>query len=424
MSDDELPNASEVGFAVEEGMQQLVRIVRLQVPSALVETEDAAGGREDRGGNGQSDRDVFCGAAMDKIATERLRSHVVAEGIGIYPNIERMHHVAPERPGGAYEAVYAFGLRPEIRLPDLGGCEIKVPEPDTGGDFYERLIADLPRKMAEWEQADRPCQPGDRLTLEMVEPSRGKPFMYLLDEAKGDAGRKLQEQLIGAAAGDVRAVTEPESARLKVVKVERPLIPEFDLDFIRKLDPSCSSREQFDESFRKAHAAHIKTMTSRIMIHRCELLLEEATDDFPLPPGEVASELAKWRIDLERRLPGRIDFVRDIGEQGLAMAMARIESDLRRQLLLQAFVLENGLVPTDAEAGAYLDAMAAQYEEPEKFKRKIRSEEGGLERIKSNVIMGKFCDRVMDQARNVAEPMSFEQFEQLALGGGQAPQPA
>ena len=68
-------------------------------------------------------------------------------------------------------------------------------------------------------------------------------------------------------------------------------------------------------------------------------------------------------------------------------------------------------MPTDAELDAYLDAVAAQYEQPEEFKRQFKASDRNLEQARASVGMGKFCDRVMDQARNVQEPMSFEQLE-------------
>ena len=252
---------AEVGFAVEDGIQQSVRIVRLQVPAALAETEEAAGRPHSRRS--------FFSDSLDKIGADRLNEYVAGKGIQIYPRLEWMHYVEPEHPGGSYEGIYAFEVRPEIRLPDLGEHEIKVPDPDTGGDFYEKLIAALPGKMPEWEKVDRPCQIGDRLTLVSLPQQQGKskPFEYVLQEG-GDS--QLHELFVGAGAGDVRTPAKGEGIQLKILKVERPIVPEFNLEFIQKIDPASKSREEFESSFRKAHASHMQGMINKVMLRRAE----------------------------------------------------------------------------------------------------------------------------------------------------------
>ena len=413
--------AAEAGFSVEDGMQQLVRTVVLRVPVALAENVISkrklrANGR--RVPMGQHARSRLFSEIIDKIGAERLREYVSDKHIEVYPHIERMHYVEPQQPDGSYESFYAFGVRPEIKLPDLSGHDIKVPDPDTGGDFYERLIADLPRKMAEWEKVERPCQIGDRLTLAPLPAGKGEAFKYVLDD--DDENRDFREQFLGAGPGDVCTISKPEGMQLKIMTVEKPLISEFNLDFIRKIDPSCKSREEFDASFRKAHVRHMQSMTSKIMMRRSEQLLDDAAEDFPLPPGEVAAGLLNWRIALGRQLR-EFDFVRDVGEQGLADAERQIEATVRRRLIVQAFVRENSLMATKEEIEASLDVLAGQYEDPQLFRKHFKAKAENLERLNAEVLMQKFCDRVMDQARNVAEPMTFKQFERLlAIDEGKA----
>ena len=394
---------AEIGFSVEDGIQQSVRIVRLEVPAGAAEEAGLHRGRNN-----------FFSSSLDKIGTDRLKEYVADQGMEIYPRLERMHCVEPEQPGGNHEGVYAFEVRPAVRLPNLDGHEIKVPDPDTSGDFYDRLIAALPRKMPEWEKVDRPCQSGDRLTLLSVAPHPGKrkPFEYVLEEGK-DA--HLHELFVGASAGDGRSLKEAGNIQFKILKVERPIIPEFNLEFIQKIDPASKSREEFESSFRKVHASHMQGMISKVMLRRAEQLLDDAADEFPLPQIEVAFDLLNWRADMKRR--GNRDFIGNVGEQGLAEVMARIQTKVRRRQLLQEFVRANSLIPTDAELDSYLDAMAAQYQEPELFKKRFKASDENLERARVNVSMGKFCDRVMDQARNVQEPMSFEQLEKIVLEG-------
>ena len=388
------------GFAVEEGIGKSMRIARVQVPPEMVESEDASGNRRVRNG--------FFSKSLDKIVGQRLKEYVTSTGTAVFPHIEPIYYVDPTEPGGNYEGVYAFEVRPTIVLPDLGGHEIKVPEPDVGGDFYAKLIADLPSKMPEWKDSDAACASGDRLMLVSQSPSgNSEPMPYWLQEGRDP---HLHELFVGARVGESRTIPESGIA-VRIVKIEKPQVAELNLEFIQKIEPECKSLEQFEESFRKMHASHMQQMITKVMMRRCEDLLDRTAEPFELPQFELTGELLNWRQSMAKR--GGRDFLANVGERGLAEVMQRIESGMRRRMLIQEYVLVNRLLPDEAEIDAYLDAMSVQYEDPKLFKQRFKADKQSMDQVRSQVSMSKFCDLVIDRARNVAETMSFAQLEKM-----------
>jgi trigger factor len=101
-------------------------------------------------------------------------------------------------------------IRPEIEVPGYGGLRIEMPRPRPSDEEIDAQVDRMRSGGATLAEVDRPIERGDVVVIDLVarDPEGDdddEPLLERLDfsyEVGGGAGAELDEQLIGAQAGD------------------------------------------------------------------------------------------------------------------------------------------------------------------------------------------------------------------------------
>ncbi len=403
-----------------DGLGALTRIVTAQLPAAAVAAE-MAGRSKKRSGKPKPSaarraRDGSLGNAVAHLVTQAVDDYAKKNELRLVPNMALLSRQDPEGEDGHYELTYAIEVQPQIDLPDLSECVIKVPEPVMEDGFYKKVIADLPSRFPDWEEVDRPARLNDRLTVAPIPPALRKKLGEERQTLGSDADPAVLELLLGKSAGDTIEPNEGSAGiPMTIVRVEKPIVPEYDLAFAEKLNPDCGSIEEFERIFRQRHEDHMQHQIKLAVAHRARRLLDEVVPQFPLPEAEIADSLMGWRMEVQRKMP-HVSLVDEVGEEGLVAARAAIAESLRRSKLMEAFVVAEELTVGKEEVEAQASLLAADFVQPDLAKKRILADQEQLRKIAGSVMLYKASMRISELARKVPDPVSVEKLDRLASG--------
>ncbi|MDE0692106.1 MAG: trigger factor [Gammaproteobacteria bacterium] len=133
-------------------------------------------------------------------------------------------------PGADFEYSATFEVLPTFQVADLSGMEVVRLEAEITEADIDQMVEDLQKRATIWEEAERPCADGDRITYRAQMPSQarkadddgwtternfvlGEDAVPLGDTLRGlSAGEQAWLDLEGASAGDSEAADEPDGA--------------------------------------------------------------------------------------------------------------------------------------------------------------------------------------------------------------------
>ncbi len=406
-------------LSVVDGLGALTRIVTARLPAAAVEAEAARLVKPRAGKPSPSRRER-------ETATERALGRLVIDAINEYakqnelrvvpmPNLAPLSQQEPEDEDGHYVMTYAIEVQPQIVLPNLTECAIKVPEPVLDEAFYRKAIDALPQRFPTWVEVDRPARLGDRLTIAPSTPAIRRKAGEEHQTLDPETDPAVLELLVGKSAGDRIEPRTAAGIAMTIVCVKEPVIPAYDLDFAKRLDEGCSSIEEFESAFRRRHQEHMRQLVNIVVNDRARKLLDEMVAQFPLPESEIAESLLAWRLEVRKKMP-QVSLVDEVGDLGLVAARTAIADTLRRSKILEAFVVDQGLKVEKEEIEEQVDLMAADFEQPGLVKQRILNDQEQLSKIAASIMLYKASRRISELARKVPEQVSVEKLELLASG--------
>jgi len=379
-------------------------------------------------------RRVGRGAVLD----EALRSALGAwyadaiDGAGIAPVGEPDLDVPSELPaeGEPLQFSIEIGVRPTAKLGQYKGLEVGRREPAVEEEQIDEEIERLRDRLATLETVERAAQTGDHVVIDYVGSVDGTEFEggtgrdQLLELGSGRLIPGFEEQLVGASAGDERAVnvTFPEDYQatelagqeaqfaVTVNEVKEKRLPDVDDDFaseaagfdtlpelrddigqrLRTIDERSLERE-FEEAVVQAAVDEAEVDVPERLVHaRAHELLED-----------TFSMLARQGISKESylRFSGR-------DEETLAHeAEPEAAAALKREAVLAAIVEAENIEPTDEQVTEALQPSAErQGTTVDKLLGRLR-ETGRLDRMRQEVATRQAVELLVAEAK----PISVEQ---------------
>ena len=379
-------------------------------------------------------RRVGRGAVLD----EALRSALGAwyadaiDGAGIAPVGEPDLDVPSELPaeGEPLQFSIEIGVRPTAKLGQYKGLEVGRREPAVEEEQIDEEIERLRDRLATLETVERAAQTGDHVVIDYVGSVDGTEFEggtgrdQLLELGSGRLIPGFEEQLVGASAGDERAVnvTFPEDYQatelagqeaqfaVTVNEVKEKRLPDVDDDFaseaagfdtlpelrddigqrLRTIDERALERE-FEEAVVQAAVDEAEVDVPERLVHaRSHELLED-----------TFSMLARQGISKESylRFSGR-------DEETLAHeAEPEAAAALKREAVLAAIVEAENIEPTDEQVTEALQPSAErQGTTVDKLLGRLR-ETGRLDRMRQEVATRQAVELLVAEAK----PISVEQ---------------
>jgi trigger factor len=364
--------------------------------------------------------------------------------------------------GQALEFSIEIGVLPKAELGEYKGLEVGRREPEVADEQIQQEIDAMRERLARLQTADRPAAAGDFVVVDYVgslvaEDGDGEqqlePFAggegrdQLVELGSGNLIPGFEEGLLGAVAGETRtvALTFPAdygsqelagretSFEITVKEVKLKELPEVNEDFA--LDAGFDDLEEL--------RADIRGRLVAVDEERIEGEFRQAALDAAVTGARVAvtPELIKARAremwermlhSLSHRGISREAYLQIVGreEQDILTEMEpEAEQALRREAVITAVVVAEGIDPSEADVLAALEPTAEREDvEPRKLLEELRKA-GRLEEVREDLAARTAIGVIADAAKPIplAQAQAREQLwtpakaEESAAGAAQEP---
>ncbi len=373
----------------------------------------------------------------DAVFDEALRSSLsewyidAIGGAGIAPIGEPDINFAQDVPGQGEPLAFSIeiGVRPTARLGEYKGLEVGRREPTVADADVDAEVERLRDRLATLDTVERPARRGDHVVVDYLGSVDGEPFPggegrdQLVELGSGRLIDDFEDQIVGASAGEKRAVTVtfpeeyvPELAGkdatfdVTVSEVKAKRLPELDDDF-------ASEASEFDTlaDLREDIAAKLRHADEHAVEREFEqAVLEAAANEADVElPGQLIHARAHEMLEqtfstLARQGISKDTYLKIAGkdEEELAHeAEPDAAAALRREAVLAAVVAAEQIEPSDEDL---LETIAPAAEgdgaDPAELIERLRKA-GRLEELRHDVATTRAAELLVREAT----PISVEQ---------------
>ncbi|MCL2803112.1 MAG: trigger factor [Micrococcales bacterium] len=323
----------------------------------------------------------------------------------LFPMAQPEVDITSEPPLDADEPEMTFTavveVRPEIKLPSLGGIEVTVPVVTISDEQVEMALDALRERFGSLKTVDRPAQDGDFVTIDL-KAEKGEQEIDSVSGISYQIGSKdlvdgLDEALTGLSADETTSFeTEMaggehagENALVTVTPtaVKERELPDLDDDFAQEVS-------EFDtlEELRKDARIRLEQQVERDQVvlaqdKLVETLLEQT--DFEAPKGVVEQD-AKNQLSKA----GKED-----DEEALEAALRDSAKAVRTQLLLDAMVEYLQVTANQGELTGFIVQTAQRYGmDPNQFLQ-TAADHGELPQFYAELVRSKALVKALRQVK-------------------------
>ena len=328
-----------------------------------------------------------------------------------------------ETEGFKYTAV--FEVYPEISLEGIDQLEVVRPVATVSDSDVENMIEKLRAQQQSWHIVDRPAQEHDRVTISFSGTSEGENFTDgRVEDFQVVCGSKkmipgFEDNLVGLETGSNKTftLTFPEDYDNKVlagkvaqfevdvIKVEEPLLPEIDEDFVKAYGIEDGSVESFREDVRNNMDRELEqALRSKLKSSVMDALYEKIQLTVPntLVDMEVDS-LMKPYIETAKRQKMKLEDLklpRDVFEE---QAKRRVALGL----ILGEIIQKNAIKLDSNKVRSTIEDLARSYERPDDVINWYYSDESRLTDVQQMVLEDQVIEWLVARAKVSDETVNF-----------------
>ena len=328
-----------------------------------------------------------------------------------------------ETEGFKYTAV--FEVYPEITLEGIDQLEVVRPVAAVSDSDVEDMIEKLRAQQQSWHIVDRPAQEHDRVTISFSGTSEGENFTDgRVEDFQVVCGSKkmipgFEDNLVGLETGSNKTftLTFPEDYDNKVlagkvaqfavdvIKVEEPLLPEIDEDFVKAYGIEDGSVESFREDVRNNMDRELEqALRSKLKSSVMDALYEKIQLTVPntLVDMEVDS-LMKPYIETAKRQKMKLEDLklpRDVFEE---QAKRRVALGL----ILGEIIQKNAIKLDSNKVRSTIEDLARSYERPDDVINWYYSDESRLTDVQQMVLEDQVIEWLVARAKVSDETVNF-----------------
>jgi trigger factor len=336
-----------------------------------------------------------------------------------HPYIEPLDEVE----GFKYTAV--FEVYPEISLKGLDQLEVIRPVATVKDSDVDDMIDKLRAQQQSWHIVDRPAQQHDRVTIsfsgasedENFTDGRVEDFQVVCGSKKMIPG--FEDNLVGLETGANKTFTLnfPEDYKntklagkagkfeVDVIKVEEPLLPEIDADFVKVYGIEDGSVESFRDDIRNSMERELEqALRGKLKSSVMDALYEKIQLTVPNTLVDMEVEnLMKPYIELAKRQKMKLE--------DLKLSMDVIEGQAKRRvalgLIFSEIIQKNAIKLDNNKVRSTIEDMAKSYEHPEDVVNWYYSDESRLNDVRQMVLEDQAIEWLVSQAKVSDETVDF-----------------
>lgn len=398
--------AARVDSEVNERINKAARTVRMdgfrpgKVPVAVVKKRFGASIRQEA--LGDLIRDTF----YEAVTQEKLNP-------AGFPTIESV-----KDEGGADVAFVAtFEVYPEVALADFSAIKVERPVAEISDADVDKMIDTLRRQRASWTESTGAAQDGDRLDIDFegtvdgaaFEGGSSKGFSLVLGSNRMIPG--FESGLVGAKAGEERTldVTFPADYqaenlkgkaaqfKVKVNKVETPVLPELDAAFIKSFGIKDGGLDKFRADVRKNMERELKqAIKNKVKGQVLEGLVNLHAVD--VPKALVQNEIGRQRQNMMRQFGGN---ARNINPDMLPDELFAEQAKRSVTLgLVIGEIIKKADLKVDADrVRTLIEEIAESYETPSEVVSWYYGNQEQLQQVEAVVLEDQVVDHVLGKSQ-------------------------
>jgi trigger factor len=319
-------------------------------------------------------------------------------------------------------------VKPEVQLGDYKGVEVAETAKDVSAEELAAELVKLQERHAELIVVDEgQAENGDSTVIDFegfvdgVAFEGGKGEKYALELGSNSFIPGFEEQIVGMSIGDDKdiEVTFPEdyqsedlkgkaaTFKVKLHEIKRKNLPELDDEFAKDVS-------EFDtlEEFKADLAKRLEEKNEQAAKREKEALVVDqvaAAAQLDVPQVMIDSEVDFMLKDFENRLKSQgmnLDMYFQFSGQNEDALKEQMKSDaekrVRNNLVLEAVAKAESIEVSDEELNEELDKMAQTYKRSIEEIRSILAANGSLDSMKSELVVKKTIDFLLDNSKTVA----------------------
>lgn len=334
--------------------------------------------------------------------------------------------ITPAEKSEGFEYVAEFEVYPEVSLDAVNGLEINRPTASVTDADVENMIDKLKQQKKTWAVVERASREGDKVTIHFSGVSEGENFTdgkvenYAIEIGGKQMIPGFEDELKGLAAGESKtfSITFPEKYNseklagkvaefeIEMVKVEEPVLPELDAEFIKaygvedgdvdsfRADVKDNMERELEQGLKnKLKTAVMDALFEHVQITLPNALIDQEIQALMKPYAERAGK-AKLKLE-DLNLP------RDMFEN---QAKRRVALGL----ILGEIIQKNDIKVDADKVRATIEDMAKSYEKPEDVINWYYADNSRLNDVQQMVLEDQAVAWVIERARVVDQSVAFE----------------
>jgi len=333
--------------------------------------------------------------------------------------------IEPLDEGEGFKYTAVFEVYPEISLAGVDGLEVVRSVATVSDSDVDDMIDKLRTQKLSWQIVERPSQERDRITISFSGVSEGENFTdgrvedfpVVCGEKKMIPG--FEDNLVGLEVGANKTFTlnfpeDYDNAKLAgkaaefevdVIKVEEPVLPEIDEDFVKAYGIEDGSVESFRDDVRnnmereleQAMRGLLKNAVMDALYEKIQLTVPNTLVDI-----EVES-LMKPYIETAKRQKMKLE--------DLKLPRDAFEGQAKRRvalgLILGEIIKKNAIKLDGSKVRSTIEDMAKSYEHPDDVVAWYYSDESRLNDVQQMVLEDQTVEWLVAQAKVTDEAVNF-----------------
>ena len=336
-----------------------------------------------------------------------------------HPHIQSLD----ETEGFKYTAV--FEVYPEISLEGVAQLEVVRQVASVNDSDVDDMIEKLRAQKKNWHIVDRPVKEHDRVTIsfsgasedENFTDGRVEDFQVVCGEKKMIPG--FEDNLVGLETGanKIFSLTFPEdygntklagkfaTFEVDVIKVEEPVLPEIDEDFVKAYGIEDGSVESFRDDVRNNMERELEqVLRGKLKSSVMDALHEKIQLTVPHTLVDMEVEnLMKPYIETAKRQKMKLE--------DLKLPRDAFEGQAKRRvalgLILGEIIQKNAIKLDSNKVRSTIEDIAKSYERPEDVVNWYYSDESRLSDVQQMVLEDQAIEWLVAQAKVSDETVNF-----------------
>ena len=326
-------------------------------------------------------------------------------------------------------------VRPVIIVSGYADMAVEIPAPTPSDDEIDAQLDRFRNQYGELEVVERAAGSGDFVTVD-IEGSQNDEVLeglvassYLYEVGSAGIVPELDEQLVGAAAGDTRSFDAPHPNgeeedplhfEVTITEVKAKVLPELNDEFAAQASEFETMAAWRDDLVTRM--TEVGKAQSQMMVREKigEALAELVTDELPEPL--IAAEMNERLQDMAMRLQAQglsleqwLQFSGTDTEQFLDDLKTTADRSARVDLALRAIALSESIEVLEEDLDIEFEAVAARVQQGSDVVRTQLTEAGHLPALKTDISKRKALDWLTESVRISDEAGNSIVFADLAV---------